>query len=745
MSAPTSRGRRRWLIGATAIAGGVAFGTYWVRGEPHNPLRDDLAEGVAVFNPWVKITAHQVILIVPHTDLGQGVASMQAALIAEELDIGLDQVETEFGLPSAAYYNTAIGADLVPFASTDDSMLAGAVRGAMGIFIKLNGLQSTGGSSSVPDSFVKLRMAGAVARETLKQAAAVRTGLAPDQLRTEDGAVVLPDGSRLAYTALAADAAALEPVTDVRLRDPSQWRLIGKPMQRRDILAKSMGAATYTIDLRMPGMLHASLRCSPRRGALIRYDAGKAQTMRGVIKVVPVENGVAVIADNTWRAMRALDAIEFEWAPAPFPPDSRAHWEAVAASFVDDRLDRRWRDDGNVDTVLGTGRFASAEFRAPYLAHQPMEPLSAVVRVGDGAVDIWAAHQVPRTAADKVAAITGHDVDRVRLHNQFAGGSFGHRLEFDFVTRAAEVANQYRGAPIKLTYSREEDFRQEFPRPLGMARGSGAVADGRVQAFDLAIAVPSVMRSQLGRLGQPALGPDVQSAAGAWNLPYAIPNFRVSAYNVNGLMPVSSWRSVGASLAGFFADAWLDELIQLAGADPLQERLRLCNDPVARKVLEAVAEMSGWGEPIEQGRGRGVAFVNSFGVPTAEVVEVSQTDRGIRIDAVFVAADVGRVVDPVNFDNQVKGAVVWGLGHAMGCELTLADGIIEQRNFDTHAGMRIWQCPKITVRGLENARNIRGVGEPPVPPAAPALANAIFKVTGQRLREMPFGRHVRFA
>jgi isoquinoline 1-oxidoreductase beta subunit len=359
---------------------------------------------------------------------------------------------------------------------------------------------------------------------------------------------------------------------------------------------------------------------------------------------------------------------------------------------------------------------------------------------------VWVAHQMPRFAQQKVAAVTGHKPEQVRFHQQYAGGSFGHRLEFENVTLCAEIAKQMPGTPVKLTYSREEDFAHDFPRQIGMARGKGVVKDGKVDTYDLQVATVSSSASQSGRLGQSRPpGADGQIAAGAWNQPFAIPNFRMRAYKVPELAPTSSWRSVGASSQGFFANALLDELIHAAGADPLQERLRLCNHEVSRKVLEAVGQMSNWGAKLEPNRGRGLAFVESFGVPVAEVVEVTRTDKGIRIDNVFVAVDVGRVLDPVNFDNHVKGAVVWGLAHAMNCEITYADGMAQQTNFPSHPGMRLDQCPKIVVRGLENAPRVRGVGEPPVPPAAPALAAAIFAVTGKRLREMPFSKFVDFA
>ena len=737
--------RRAFLIGSAAIAGGVAFGAYYVRREPDNPLSARLAPGEATFNPWVKIDAEKITLITPHLDFGQGAASMQALLIAEEMDLEPGQFETGFGDPSPAYWNTAFGEEGAPFRSIDHGIVAETVRAAATSLVKVLGVQATGGSSATRDSFEKLRRAGAIARETLKRVASQETGIAVADLRTEGGAVVLPDGARLAYTALAARAAEIEPVTEVTLRDPSEWRLIGSETQRLDIAAKSTGRQIYGIDLKMEGMLHAAVRLSPRRSALLYHDASAAGEMRGVKAVVPIENGVAVVADNTWRAFRAAEAIELEWGPAPYPAEQDQHWESVAASFTKERLDATWRDDGAVETSFATGGVIEADYRAPYVAHQPLEPLNAVALVTDDKVEIWAAHQMPRFLQQQVAAATGHRPDQVIFHNQYAGGSFGHRFEFENVRRAAEIANRHRGVPVKLTFLREEDFAIDFPRQIGMARGRGKVANGRVEAVDLQIATTSATRSQFGRIGMSAPGPDVQLAAGAWNAMYALPNFRVRAYAVPELAPVSSWRSVGASTAGFFLEAFLDELIHAAGADPLAERLRLADNPRARAVLEAVGEMSGWGRDPGPNRGLGLALVESFSVPVAEVVEVEATEVGIRILNVWAAAEVGCVVDPVNLDNQMKGAIVWGLGHAMNCEITYSDGMAQQMNFHAHEGMRFRQCPKIEARALALGGPLRGIGEPPVPPAAPALANAIFAATGTRLREMPFFRQVDFA
>jgi isoquinoline 1-oxidoreductase beta subunit len=498
--------------------------------------------------------------------------------------------------------------------------------------------------------------------------------------------------------------------------------------------------------MEVPGAVHATVVCNPRRGgALNGYDASAARAMRGVKDIVEVSGGVAVVADNTWRAIQAAQVIEFDWGDAPYPAEQDGHWEAVASSFSDGQLDKTWRNEGDVAQAMATeGAAIETEYRVPYVAHQPLEPLNATVLVEEDRVTVWTGHQIPIMLQEQVAAITGHKTAQVDFNNCYMGGSFGHRLEFEHVKQAAEIANQMRGTPVKLTYSREEDFAHDFTRHIGMARATGAVKDGKVVAADLQIAMPSVVASQMGRIGMSIPGPDTQIAAGAWDVAYGFENYRMRAYRVPALAPTSSWRSVGASAGGFFFDCMLDELIHAAGADPLEERIRLMPHDVSRKVLEAVGEMSNWGSALPEGKGRGVAFVESFGVPTAEVIEVSHTEEGIKIDKVWVAADVGRVLDPVNFENLVQGGVVFALGHAINSEVTYSDGMVEQGNYWDAEGMRLYQCPEIQVKGLENGPKIRGIGEPPVPPAAPALANAIFAATGQRIRELPLYHHIDF-
>ncbi|WP_371169243.1 xanthine dehydrogenase family protein molybdopterin-binding subunit [Aliiroseovarius sp. 2305UL8-7] len=735
--------RRSFLVGSVAVLGGVAFGYYKYKQPVSNPLLDDLPKGDAALTPYVLINADGVTLITPRADKGQGAYSVQAALIAEELDIELDQINVDPGPPSPSYYNTALANEAVPFPTTDHGTFANLMRGTANATMKFLGIQVTGGSTTVPDGYEKLRVAGAVARETLKAAAAEQSGLAVSQLKTERGAVVLPDGKRIPYQALAAKAAEIDPVTDVTLRPSTQWRLIGKPMQRVDMVAKSTGTQSYGIDMRMDGMVNAAVRLNPRKGGdVTSFDGTEAKAMRGVQKIIPVTGGVGVIADNTWRAFQAADALEIEWGPAPFLPEQDEHWAALADALDNGDEDSRQRDDGDVD---GQAASVEVEYRAPYLAHAPLEPLNAVVKVTKDRVDVWTGNQIPRMTQASVAKITGVPVDDVHVHILMMGGSFGHRLEDEVVKRCTEMAMELPGTPVKLTYKREEDTKQDYTRPIALMRGRGSVADGKVTSMDIRVAAPSIMDSQMAeRQGFPVPGPDSSIVQALWDQPYGIENYRIVGHRVKDLGPVSSWRSVGASQNGFFHENFLNELIHAAGADPVQERLRLMTDEPSRKVLEAVAEMSGWGGDLGPNKARGVAFSLSFGTPVAEVIEITNGEDGISLDKVWVAAEVGRVIDPVNFENLVQGGVIWALGHAINSEITYTDGIADQENFWDFEGLRNNQAPEIFVRGMENRDHVTGVGEPPVPPAAPALAEAIFQATGTRPTEMPFGKNFTF-
>ena len=739
--------RRSFLIGSATILGGIAFGAYVVTRPTPNPLLGGLGQGEAALTPFVKITPEGITLIVPRADVGQGIASTQAMLIAEELDIDPSTATLDPGQPHQAYFNAVVAAESLPFPAWDHGFVASTVRDLMGHVARLTSSQFTGGSSSVADLHETLRLAGATARETLKAAASARTGVSSADLRTEDGQVVLPDGTRIPYTELAVEAAAIAPVTDVTLRPASDWTRLGKPYHRLDIVAKSTGTQDYGIDVVLPGMLHATVRANPGRGgAMASYSADAALAMQGVRSVVEVNEGLAVIADNTWFAFQAAQALEVTWLPPDYPASSAEMWQALSDARTDDFRNSRLRDDGDVEAALTGATVIEAEYRAPFLAHAALEPLSATVLVEADKVQIWTATQIPAVVRDAAVALTGLDPSQVTVHVLPAGGSFGRRLDHDYVVQAIQIAASMPGTPIKTAWSREEDMTHDYPRPLHMAVGRGAVGNGRVLAFDVDIVSPSLISSWFGRIFIVPPGPDTMLVWGAFDQPYAIPDYRVTGYAAPPMMPIGSWRSPGACSNSFFHESFLSELIHAAGADPLEERLRLIADPDSRRVLEAVGEMSNWaGADIGPGRGRGIAFAHTHGVPVAEVIDVTMTDRGIRIDEVWIAADCGTVFDPVNAEAQLTGAAIFGLGHAMNCELTYEGHAVQQTNFHAFEGMRLHQTPRFHTRLLGLAERVRGLGEPATAPAAPALADAIFAATGQRPREMPFSKTVGFA
>lgn len=750
MSAKSKLGtitRRTFLIGSVAIAGGAAFG-YWKYKQPwDNPLERDLADGEAALTPFVLIDQQGVSIIAPRTEMGQGTHTTLAALVAEELEVDLNQVKVLHGPASGAYFNTAMLEEGVPFPATDNSGMANNVREFMDVPAKLLGLQATGGSSSIPDAYVKMRTAGAAARHALLHAAAGRLGIAVEELSAKDGQIVGPNGDKLSYADLAVDASKIELPEQPSLKYPANWQQLGKSLPRIDIVGKSTGTAKFGIDVDLPNMLFATIKQNPHLGSAMQsFDASKAESMPGVKKIFAVDNGVAVVATNTWYAFKAADAISFDWAEASYSASSEELFKEVAASFADEYQDSQFVDEGDVESALEASvETISAEYRAPLLAHAALEPISATALLKDGKLDVWAGNQMPTISLRDAAKVSGLEEDQVSIHSMLLGGSFGRRLEGDFITQIVKIAMAMEGTPVKMTWTREEDMTHDFYRPLAMARFTASADKDQPLAVDMQLACPSPTAGQLGRAGIPVAGPDLAIVNGAWDQPYAIPHRRVTGYRTQTTVPVSFWRSVGASQNGFFHDSMIDEIAHARGLDPMQMRIdNMAHEP-SRKVLEAVAEMSDWGSALPEGHGRGVAYTLSFGVPVAEVIEVAQQDNGIKILKAYIAADVGVALDPKNIEAQLFGGLNYGLAAAMSGEITFKDGKVEQTNFHNYKSIRMNQAPEVEMKILQNGDKIRGIGEPATPPAAPALANAIFAATGQRIRELPLEKHVKFA
>ncbi|UWQ73524.1 xanthine dehydrogenase family protein molybdopterin-binding subunit [Leisingera sp. M658] len=729
--------RRTFLIGSAAIVGGVAFGAYYVSRPAPNPLQP--GDGEAALNPFVLIDQNGITLFAPRAEMGQGVKTSWAALIAEELDVELDQVRVLHGPAAKAYYNSAFMADALPGKGYDTSNFKHSIGEALGHLGKVLNLHGTGGSTSMKDGFTRMRQAGATARETLKQAAADRLGLSRSQFSTAKGAVIAPDGTQILYSDLAMEAAKLDPV-EADLRPRSDWRLVGKSQPRIDMAEKSTGTAEFGIDVRLPGMKFAALRMNPRQGGgMAGFDAAAAMSLPGVEKVISMGTGVAVVASNTWLAMQAVDAIEVDWEDAPYPPETDQIFARIAAAF-DDAPNSVLRDDGDADQLPAGATELTADYQVPYLAHATMEPMNATALLEDGRLTVWCGNQMPTFTQSKCAAEAGLDAEQVDIRTTYLGGGFGRRVEFDYAVFATRIAKDMPGVPVQLTWSREEDMRHDMYRPGAMARMRGAVKDGTAVLMDGKVAAASPVEQAMKRLADftPA-GPDKVHVEGFFNSPYAIPNYRMAGHVSDVQIPVGFWRSVGNSFNAFFVESFMDEMAHAAGTDPLEFRLDLARREwaPAAGVLEAVREMSGWTGKTPDGVGRGVALCYSFGTPVAEVIEVAEEDGSIRIAKAWIACDMGQVIDPEIVKAQMFGGMAYGLSAACFGEITFADGAAEQGNFPDYDALRMHTMPKTEVKVLETQAHMGGAGEPGTPPAAPALANALFDLTGKRARRLP--------
>lgn len=739
--------RRTFLLGTVAVSGGLAIG-YWNFKEPiENPLLAGLAEGEYALTPYVKVTREGVTIITPRAEMGQGVQSTLAALVAEELDVAWGSIKVDHGPESEVYANTGIYGEIAPVPVTDESDGANNLRWAysniVGKFVA--NVQTTGGSSAIVDGFEKMRNAGAAARIVLMKAATKILEVDSKQLVTDNGFVVAPNGKRLSYAELAEVAAKIQPPANPKLKTKSEWKYLGKSMPRLDMVEKSTGTATFAIDVRLPNMLYATVRTNPHRGArCVGYDRQKAIAIPGVRKVIDIDNGVAVVATNTWYAMQGADALDCQWEASNYQSDSNAIYEEAGKAHKN-KPDSLHEISGDPDSIEG-GESLEVEYRVPYLSHATMEPMGATALFKDGRFDIWVGTQSPTLIRRSSAKLTGLPEENCHVHTLSMGGGFGRRSESDYTNQATIIAMAMKGTPVKVTWTREEDIAQDFYRPLAVAKVKAVAKEGKGIGLDLKVIASSVMESKFaGRWGINFPGPDPTLVQPIPDQPYRLDHFRLTAYKSPINLPVGSWRSVGCSQNGFFQESALDELAHLAGEDPMEMRLRLLTHQPSLDVLKAVKDMSGWGRKLPKGHGLGVAYVLSFGVPTAQVFEISQSNSGIKIENIWAAVDVGVALDPKNIEAQVTGGIIYGLSAAIMGEITVEDGQVVQSNFHDFEILRLYQTPNMEVKIFENQRNIKGAGEPGTPPAAPALANAIFAATGQRIREMPMNKFIDFA
>ncbi|MEL6947380.1 MAG: molybdopterin cofactor-binding domain-containing protein, partial [Pseudomonadota bacterium] len=734
--------RRTFLIGTAAIAGGVAFGAYQINKTYPNPLKDLLADGEETFNPFLKINRdNEITVMIPRAEMGQGISTTLAAMVAEELDVDISDIKTEMAPAAYAYYNSAMLADGAPVAHFDKGMFATMMRFSMGSVGKILGLQATGGSSSVNDMFDRMREAGCMARETLKLAAAEKFSVAAADLKTQNGTVVLPDGKAVPYGDLAEAAAKLSPPSDMTLRDASDWKQLGKPLPRTDMIQKSTGAPIFGVDMDLPDMVYATIKMNPRLGGpMEKFDATEAKKVKGVIDVIDItrpENeafggGFAVIASNTWAAFQGAEAVDVTWGPAPYPADTNAIIAVIDTALKEGGEGDKLRNDGDVDLVFADAnqeKVVEAEYQVPYLAHATMEPMNATAQFKDGRLDVWTGTQAPTLVRDDCAYEVGIEAEQTFIHTTYLGGGFGRRGEIDFPRFAARIAKATGGKPVKVTWSREEDMTHDTYRPASKSRWRAVLGDdGLPRAVDARIATPSIMGSLMKRTF-PSIspsGPDNTITHGAFDQPYGIENYRVSGIKAPVDIPIGFWRAVGNSYNGFYHESFMDEIATKAEIDPIELRRKLMKDfPTALAAVNKVAEMSDWATPTADGTAKGFAFTLSFGCWTAQVVEVQQTDDGIKISKVWCAADIGQAIDPRIVKAQLQSGIIFGLSSAMMQEITFEDGMVQETNYDSFDAMRMNQCPDMDIVVLENDAHRGGAGEPGTPPAVAALANAI--------------------
>lgn len=742
--------RRRFLIAGAVAAGGLFVGWRLLDGdEPTDPrlLLSPNADETAL-NAWLKIaTDGTVTVAVPRSEMGQGVQTALPMILAEELDADWDRVTVVDAAIDKVYVNAIMLGEGFPFGPHDDGFLARQARATGAWLGRWMGIQATGGSTSVRAAWQPMREAGAAAREMLKAAAQARLDVPGDQLVTENGRVVhQASGGSLGFGELAADAATVRLAAPPRLKDPSAFRIIGTPKARLDIPAKVDGRAVFGIDVRLPDMLYATVKHPPVAGASVKgFDAAAVQQMPGVVRALEVPGGVAVIADSFWHARQAIEALPVDYDPGETPDFSD---ETLAAQYEAALADSGfgYQDEGDAEAVLAAAEtMIERRYRAPFLAHAAMEPINCTAWLDGDRLQLWAPTQAPMVSRWLAAGVADLPEEKVTVHVTYLGGGFGRKGEPDFIRQAVTCALAVPGRPVKLVWSREEDMRQDTYRPATLAQFRVALdGNGLPLAWVNKLVGPSVSGQATMRylsFGSDA-GPDRTNVDGAAWLPYAIPNMRVEHILSRVPVRVGFWRSVGHSQNAFYSECMIDELAHEAGKDPYDYRRTLLKAaPRYLRVLEAAGEAATRSGEVPEGRARGVALHESFGTIVAEVAEVS-IERGVpRVHRVWCAVDCGIVINPDTLVAQMESGIVYGLSAALWGEISFRGGEPQQSNFPDYEVIRLATMPEIETVIVPSGEAPGGAGEPGTPPIAPAVANALFQLTGERVRELPLSKH----
>ncbi len=703
---------RRAFLKITALAGGGLALGFWV------PLARRARAEPAPFAPNAFLELHpdgSVVTTIPQVEMGQGVYTALAMVLAEELDADFDHVSVRHAPP-------------------DDKLYANPILG----------FQVTGGSTSIRAFWMPMRKAGAAARALLVAAAAESWGVAAETCRTEAAEVIHEASGRKApYASLLEAASRGTPPKDPPLKDPSAFKLIGRPLKRLDTPDKVNGKAIYGIDARPPGVRIATLASCPVFGGKVAHvDDSKARTIPGVQQIVVLEDLVAVVGEHMWAAKQGLEAVEISWDEGPNAAVSSAD-VLRGLEAASERAGAVAKSAGDIAGALDHGGArVEAAYHVPFLAHAPMEPMNCTVHVQPDACEIWVGNQVLSRTQAIAAKLTGLPLERVTVHNHLLGGGFGRRLEVDMIDKAVRIAQKVDG-PVKVIWTREEDIQKALYRPAYYDRFAASLSGGKIVAWSHRITGSSV----LARWAPPAFknGLDSDAVDGAIDFPYDAPNIHVEyVHEEPPAVPTCFWRSVGPGHNIFVVESFVDELAYKAGADPVKFRhSQLEGGPRLRACLDLAAEKAGWGGPLSgTGRvGRGVAAQSVFGSHLVTIAEVEVDAHGeVAVRRLVCAVDCGTVVNPDSVKAQLEGGLIFGLTAALYGEITIAKGRVQQSNFNNYRMMRIDEAPKIEVYIVPSGEVPGGIGEPGTSIAAPALANAIFAATGVRLRSLPVDR-----
>ncbi len=738
--------RRAFMLTGGVIGGGLLVGiggNMYVNKKIKEYTGTGFGDGSSL-NAWIRIAADNTItLAVPRSEMGQGVYTSVPMLIAEELEVDMKSVKVIHPQAESPYANT--------------QLVAGSPRDVHSGFNIMEKVASflpvvaTGGSTTITDGFDNLRIVGATAREALIQAAADKWNVGTDDCYAESAFVHnKKTKEKISYGALAEAASAIEIKGIPTLKKQKDFKILGKPVQRLDIPEKVTGAAQFGLDARPDNMLFAAIKHASYHDGKINSISNQTdiEKMAGVKKVILLPEGIGavVVADNTWRAKNAALALDFEEEgndTLSSEEIAKLQEETIANNIIATPLDK-----GNVDEVFeNSDQVIEAKYNVPYLAHACMEPINCTVLVDNDKAEAWVGHQGTSLVVNAINQATGVKKANIKTNITYLGGGFGRRAEIDMVLNAAHVANEMKGTPIQLVYTREEAMRHEMYRPAVASNFKAVVnKDGTIEAWENKMALQSVFYSSIMRI-MPAMAEppekDPTSIEGAANLPYDIKNNRVAFGQLDLPIQVGNWRSVGSSQNAFFTESFIDECAQAADQDPYEFRKnKIQTKPRFLAVLNKVAEMSNWKTPLPEGKYRGIALHESFGSIVAQVAEIStQGENEFKIDNVYCVIDCGRIVNPDTIEAQMQSGIVFGLSAALYGEITFANGEVEQYNFPQYDMVRMNVAPVVKVHIMEVDEYPGGVGEPGTPPIAPALTNAIFAATGKRVRSLPLMKH----